>query len=70
MAIEAEAAERPRVWTEDEVARIAAARAIWNEGRDPRGTLAEHHLIERGEPQTMRAVIAAHSREEQDDHTL
>jgi putative DNA primase/helicase len=45
-AIEAEANEGPRAWTEDEVLRIAAARRIWGEARDPRGTLAELYLRE------------------------
>jgi putative DNA primase/helicase len=43
-AIEAEANEGPRAWTEDEIIRIAAARRIWDEARDPRGTLAEKYL--------------------------
>jgi putative DNA primase/helicase len=45
-AIEAEANEGPRAWSEDEIVRIAAARRIWDEGRDPRGTLAERYLRE------------------------
>ncbi len=42
--VEAEADEWPRAWTEDEIIRIAAARRIWNEAKDPRGTLAEKYL--------------------------
>jgi putative DNA primase/helicase len=45
-AIEAEANEGPRAWTEDEIPRIAAARRIWKEAQDPRGTLAEKYLRE------------------------
>jgi hypothetical protein len=45
-AIEAEANEGPRTWTEDEIIRIAAARRIWQEARDPRKTLAERYLRE------------------------
>jgi putative DNA primase/helicase len=45
--IEAEANEGPRAWTEDEVLRIAAARRIWDEARDPRGTVAETYLKSR-----------------------
>jgi putative DNA primase/helicase len=33
-AIEGEAKEGPRAWTDDEVLRIAAARRIWEEARD------------------------------------
>jgi putative DNA primase/helicase len=43
-AVEAEANEGPRAWDEDEVARIAAARSIWQQAKDPRGTLAEKYL--------------------------
>jgi len=43
-SIEAEVNARPRAWTEDEINRIANARRIWEEARDPRGTLAEHYL--------------------------
>jgi len=43
-AIEAEVSQGPRAWTEDELLRIARARDIWNEGRNPRGTLAEKYL--------------------------
>jgi putative DNA primase/helicase len=43
---EAEAAEGPRAWTEDEVMRITNARRIWEEAKDPRGTLAERYLRE------------------------
>jgi putative DNA primase/helicase len=43
-AIDAEANEGPRAWNEDEIGRINAARRIWNEGADPRGTLAERYL--------------------------
>ena len=45
-AIEADADEGPRTWTEDEILRIAAARRIWEEAQDPRGTLAERYLHE------------------------
>jgi putative DNA primase/helicase len=45
-AVEADANEGPRAWTEDEVIRIANARRIWEEARDPRGTLAERYLRE------------------------
>lgn len=41
-AIDREAAKRPR--SEDDQVRIKRAVAIWNEGRDPRGTLAETYL--------------------------
>jgi putative DNA primase/helicase len=41
---EAEANERP--WTEDEIMRIAGARRLWDEARNPRGTLAEKYLHE------------------------
>jgi hypothetical protein len=44
-AVEAEANE-PCVWSEDEALRIAAARRIWDEARDPRGTLVERYLRE------------------------
>ena len=33
--VEADADEGPRAWTEDEVIRIAKARRIWEEARDP-----------------------------------
>jgi putative DNA primase/helicase len=45
-AVEADANEGPRAWTEDEVIRIAKARRIWEEAGDPRGTLAERYLRE------------------------
>ena len=45
-ATDAEADEGPRIWTEDEVLRIAAARRMWEEAQDPRGTLAERYLRE------------------------
>jgi hypothetical protein len=45
-AVEAEAAESPRAWTEDEIERISAARRIWEQAQDPRGTLAERYLRE------------------------
>ena len=45
-AIEAEANEGPRAWTEEEIPRIAAARRIWEGAQDPRGTLAERYLRE------------------------
>jgi putative DNA primase/helicase len=41
-AMDREAAKRPR--SEDDQVRIKRAVAIWNEGRDPRGTLAETYL--------------------------
>jgi putative DNA primase/helicase len=41
-AIDREAAKRPR--SEDDQVRIKRAVAIWNEGRDPRGTPAETYL--------------------------
>jgi putative DNA primase/helicase len=43
-AIEAQANEGPRAWSEDELLRIAAARSIWDEAGDPRGTVAETYL--------------------------
>jgi putative DNA primase/helicase len=43
-ALEAEANEGPRAWTEDELLRIAPARRIWNEAQDPRRTLGERYL--------------------------
>jgi putative DNA primase/helicase len=43
-AIEVEANEGPRAWSEDELLRIAAARRIWDESRDPRRTLGERYL--------------------------
>ena len=46
-ALDADTNEFPRSWTEDELARIENARCIWNEGRDPRGTLAETYLRQR-----------------------
>ena len=45
-AIDTEASKGPRTWTEDELIRIANARRIWEEGQDPRGTLAEKYLRE------------------------
>lgn len=45
-AVEAEADEGPRVWTEDEMVRIANARRIWEAALDPRGTPAEQYLRE------------------------
>jgi putative DNA primase/helicase len=45
-AIEVESEEGPRAWTEDEILRIGAARRIWEEAQDPRGTLAERYLRE------------------------
>jgi putative DNA primase/helicase len=45
-AIETEAAEGRRAWTEDEIIRIATARRILEEAQDPRGTLAERYLRE------------------------
>lgn len=45
-AIEAEVAEGERTWTEDELLRIAAARRVWDEAKNPRGTLAEKYLRE------------------------
>ncbi len=46
-AVEAEANEGPRQWSKDELSRIAWARCIWEQSRDPRGTLAERYLHER-----------------------
>jgi putative DNA primase/helicase len=43
-AVEAEAKEGPRAWSEDEIARINYANAIWREAVDPRGTPAETYL--------------------------
>src|SRR5215211_7728616 len=43
-AIETEVTEGARQFTEDELTRIAAARRIWDEGKDPRGTLSERYL--------------------------
>jgi hypothetical protein len=43
-AIAAEADAGPRPWTEDELLRIAMARTIWDEAKDPRGTLGEAYL--------------------------
>jgi putative DNA primase/helicase len=45
-AIETETDAGPRAWTDDEVLRIAAARRIWEEAQDSRGTLAEQYLRE------------------------
>jgi putative DNA primase/helicase len=42
-AVNAEADEGPR-WTEDDVKRINQARAIWRDGVNPAGTLAETYL--------------------------
>jgi len=36
--------EHRRNWSEDELLRISAARRIWNEAQDPRGTIAETYL--------------------------
>jgi hypothetical protein len=43
-AIESEVEENDRPYSEDELFRIANARRVWNEARDPRGTLAETYL--------------------------
>ena len=43
-ALDAQANEGARAFSEDEVLRIDAAHRIWDEGRDPRGTLGEHYL--------------------------
>jgi hypothetical protein len=43
-AIEGEANDGPRAWTEDELQRIGMAQRIWDKGLDPRGTLAERYL--------------------------
>jgi putative DNA primase/helicase len=43
-AIKAAVDEGQRQWSEDELARIASARQIWDAGKDPRGTLAEMYL--------------------------
>jgi putative DNA primase/helicase len=45
-AVRAEAEERPHAWTEDEIERISVARRIWEQAKDPRGTLAERYLRE------------------------
>jgi putative DNA primase/helicase len=45
-AVEAEANEGPRGWTEDEIIRIENARRTWEAAEDPRGTLAERYLRE------------------------
>jgi putative DNA primase/helicase len=45
-ANEADAAEIPRLLSEDELERIAFPCRIWNEGRDPRGTPAETYIRE------------------------
>jgi hypothetical protein len=45
-AIESEAAEAPRGWTDDEIIRIERAQHIWNEGEDPRSALSEQYLRE------------------------
>jgi putative DNA primase/helicase len=45
-AIEEETAEIPQPFTDEELARIANARRLWDEGQDPRGTLAEMYLRE------------------------
>ena len=45
-ALDAQASEGPRVWSEDELARIEYARRIWNEAKDPRETLAAKYLCE------------------------
>lgn len=44
-AVDAEAEDRRR--TEDDLIRIRRAQEIWNEGTDPRGTLAETYLHSR-----------------------
>jgi putative DNA primase/helicase len=44
VAASAEANEAAPAWTEDEIKRINAARYIWREGKDPRGTLAAIYL--------------------------
>jgi putative DNA primase/helicase len=44
--IEAEAADIPRPFTDEELARIDNARRLWDEAQDPRGTLAERYLRE------------------------
>jgi putative DNA primase/helicase len=41
-ATDRESTKRPR--TEDDLARIESAAAIWNEAQDPRGTLGQHYL--------------------------
>jgi putative DNA primase/helicase len=43
-AVEDELKDMPPPFTEDELARIDNARRIWDEGVDPRGTLAETYL--------------------------
>jgi len=44
--IEAEAADIPQPFTDEELARIEHARRLWDEAQDPRGTLAERYLRE------------------------
>jgi hypothetical protein len=43
-AIAAEVDEMPQPFTDEELTRIDNARRIWNDGRDPRGTVAERYL--------------------------
>jgi putative DNA primase/helicase len=44
-ATSAEADEMPRPFTDEELTRIDNARRVWEEGRDPRGTVAERYLL-------------------------
>lgn len=44
----AAASKQDEIQVDDTKARIARARAIWDEGRDPRGTIAEFYLAGRG----------------------
>ncbi len=46
LTVEGEADDVPTSLTEDELTRIAAARRLWNEGQDPRGTLVQTYLNE------------------------
>lgn len=45
-SINREVDEEHRAWNEDELARISAARRIWNQAQDPRQTLAEKYLVD------------------------
>jgi putative DNA primase/helicase len=58
--VEAEANEGPRVWTEDDLARIGMARALFAEAQDPRETLAEKYWLEVRMLDPFTADIAGH----------
>jgi putative DNA primase/helicase len=45
-AVEVESNEGARVWNEDQLARIAAARRVFDGGVDPRDTLGERYITE------------------------